>query len=121
MRWCRRSCHCTREKNDRYAWNDIGNGNLFADLYKLRTRYVPERSKWAVFDGRIWQFDLGGLAVMQLCKELSDSLMAYALTVTDEKDPAGIHALFEPVAKACLAGDDSEGRVQRIPIAILSV
>ena len=73
------------EKNDRYAWNDIGNGNLFADLYKLRTRYVPERSKWAVFDGRIWQFDLGGLAVMQLCKELSDSLMAYALTVTDEK------------------------------------
>ena len=73
------------EKNDRYAWNDIGNGNLFADLYKLRARYVPERSKWAVFDGRIWQFDLGGLAVMQLCKELSDSLMAYALTVTDEK------------------------------------
>ena len=73
------------EKNDRYAWNDIGNGNLFADLYKLRARYVPERSKWAVFDGRIWQFDLGGLAVMQLCKELSDSLMAYALTITDEK------------------------------------
>ena len=73
------------EKNDRYAWNDIGNGNLFADLYKLRARYVPERSKWAVFDGRIWQFDLGGLAVMQLCKELSDSLMAYALTLTDEK------------------------------------
>ena len=73
------------EKNDRYAWNDIGNGNLFADLYKLCARYVPERSKWAVFDGRIWQFDLGGLAVMQLCKELSDSLMAYALTITDEK------------------------------------
>ena len=73
------------EKNDRYAWNDIGNGNLFADLYKLRARYVPERSKWAVFDGRIWQFDLGGLAVMHLCKELSDSLMTYALTITDEK------------------------------------
>jgi len=73
------------ERNDRYAWNDIGNGNLFADLYKLRARYVPERSKWAVFDGRIWQFDLGGLAVMQLCKELSDSLMAHALNLTDEK------------------------------------
>ena len=73
------------ERNDRYAWNDIGNGNLFADLYKLRARYVPERSKWAVYDGMVWRFDTGSLEVMQLCKELSDSLMAYALTITDEK------------------------------------
>ena len=32
------------DNNDRYGWNDIGNGNLFADWYKSVARYVPERN-----------------------------------------------------------------------------
>ena len=40
------------EKNEHYGWNDIGSGNLFADWYRDRARYVPERRKWFVYDGR---------------------------------------------------------------------
>ena len=37
------------DNNDRYGWNDIGNGNLFADWYKSVARYVPERKQWFVY------------------------------------------------------------------------
>lgn len=71
------------EKNDRYAWNDIGNGNLFADWYKEKARYVPERKKWFVYNGRVWEPDPGGLRAMELCKRLADALVLYALGLPD--------------------------------------
>lgn len=71
------------EENDRYAWNDIGNGNLFADWYKDRARYVPERKKWFVYSGRVWEPDPGGLRAMELCKRLADALVVYALGLPD--------------------------------------
>ncbi len=73
------------ENNDRYGWTDIGNGNLFADWFKDRARYVPDRAKWFVFDGKAWRPDVGGLMAMQLCKQLADDLMLYALSIEDEK------------------------------------
>lgn len=36
------------DKNSRYGWSDIGNGNLFADWYKNKARYVPERKRWYI-------------------------------------------------------------------------
>lgn len=71
------------EKNDRYGWNDIGNGNLFADWYKDRARYVPERKKWFVYNGKVWEPDPGSLHVMELCKRLADALVLYALGLPD--------------------------------------
>ena len=73
------------ESNRRYGWNDIGNGNLFADWYKNEARYVPERKKWFVYDGRAWNPDIGNLRVMELCKRLADQLTMYALTLEDEQ------------------------------------
>lgn len=73
------------EKNDRYGWNDIGNGNLFADWYKGAARYVPDRKKWFVYDGRVWVPDAGNLMVMELCKKLADNLTIYALSIPDER------------------------------------
>lgn len=67
------------EKSDRYGWNDIGNGNLFADWYKDLARYVPERKKWFVYNGRVWEPDTGNLRAMELCKRLADALAVYAL------------------------------------------
>ena len=37
------------EDNPRYAWTDLGNGNLFADWYKAVARYAPERKLWYVY------------------------------------------------------------------------
>lgn len=72
------------DNNDRYSWNDIGNGNLFADWYKSVARYVPERKQWFVYADGVWKPDTGGLKVMQLCKKLADSLYIYALSIPDE-------------------------------------
>lgn len=71
------------EKNDRYAWNDIGNGNLFADWYKEKARYSPEKKKWFVYNGQVWEPDAGGLRAMELCKRLADALVLYALGLPD--------------------------------------
>lgn len=73
------------EKNDRYGWNDIGNGYLFADWYKDVARYVPERKKWFFYDGRVWKPDIGNVKVMEWCKNLADALMIYALSLEDER------------------------------------
>ncbi len=72
------------EKNERYGWHDMGSGYLFADWYQDIARYVPERKKWYVYDGRVWREDLGDLQVMELAKKLGDSLMIYALSLQDE-------------------------------------
>ena len=69
--------------------NDIGSGNLFADWYRDRARYVPERRKWFVYDGRVWVPDTGNLRVMELCKALADALTVYALSIKDEQQRSG--------------------------------
>lgn len=73
------------DKNDRYGWNDIGNGNLFADWYKDKARYVPERKRWYVYNGDVWEPDTGSLKAMELCKTLADALAIYALSIPDEQ------------------------------------
>jgi len=70
--------------NRRYPWNDNGSGRLFADVYEDIARYVPERKKWYVYDGTRWKSDTGGLKTMELAKALADSLVRYALTISDE-------------------------------------
>lgn len=73
------------ESNERYGWNDNGYGRLFADVFRPVARFVPERNKWFVYDGMRWVPDIGGLKVMELCKELADKLVMYALTIKDER------------------------------------
>lgn len=67
------------ESNARYPWNDVGNGNLFADIFHEVARYVPERKRWYVFNGCIWEPDAGNLQAAELCKQLANRLAIYAL------------------------------------------
>lgn len=60
---------------DRYAWNDIGNGNLFADFYKNMLRYVVERKAWYYFNGRVWEPN--NEKAMELCKELARKIIGH--------------------------------------------
>lgn len=71
------------EHNGRYPWNDIGNGYLFADIYREKARYIPERKGWYIFNGRVWKPDTGNLKVMELCKKLADDLVCYALSLPE--------------------------------------
>lgn len=70
--------------NSRYRSGDMGFGRLFADVYNGVAQYVPERKKWYVYDGQRWVADIGSLKVMELAKNLADSLVLYALTIKDE-------------------------------------
>ena len=71
------------EDNDRYAWTDIGNGNLFADWYKAGARYSPERKLWYVYTGKLWEPDTGNVKVMEYCKRLADGLLDYSLSLPE--------------------------------------
>ena len=80
------------DKNSRYGWSDIGNGNLFADWYKNKARYVPERKRWYIYNGKVWEPDSGNLRAMELCKDLADALAIYALSIQDEKQRVAYQA-----------------------------
>lgn len=71
-------------ENNRYPWNDIGNGRLFADVFKDIARFVPERKQWFIYDSMRWVSYTGSLKAMELCKDLADALMRYALGIHDE-------------------------------------
>lgn len=74
------------EYNNRYRWSDIGNGNLFADVYKDAARYCPDRGVWFVYDGKRWRPDSKDFTqTMRLCKRLADALMIYSTTIENEK------------------------------------
>ena len=72
------------ERLYRYGWHDLGSGNLFSDWSKGRAVYVMDRKRWFVFTGRAWEPDTGDMAVMQMCKQLAEELVRYALTLQEE-------------------------------------
>ena len=72
--------------NPRYSDQDIGAGRLFADVFRDKARFIPERKKWAVYDGKRWVIDIAGLLITELGKDLSDALMLYVTMLHSEKD-----------------------------------
>lgn len=68
----------------KYPWTDIGAGNLFADFYQEKLRYVPERKSWFYYENGIWTQDIGGLKAMRFCMTLANLLHMYALKIEDE-------------------------------------
>lgn len=70
--------------NRRYRSGDIGCGRLYADIYKGIARYVPERKSWFCYADGKWSKDTGGLKAMELCKDLAEVLIRYALSIKDE-------------------------------------
>lgn len=102
------------EDNPRYAWMDIGNGNLFADWYKAVARYVPERKLWHVYTGKLWEPDTGNVRVMEYCKELADNLLYYALGLPEGSKRDEYHK-FPYLPRVTDVTVFSSGRVKVIP------
>ncbi|MBR5294094.1 MAG: DNA primase [Oscillospiraceae bacterium] len=72
------------EKHVRYPYTDLGDGRLLADCYQNAIKFVPERKCWYYYRDGVWVQDLGGLRIMEYCKEFADALKAYAKTIEDE-------------------------------------
>lgn len=72
------------QSNPRYGREEIGIGNIFADYYKDIARYSSERKLWYIYDGAVWQADMGNLRVAELAKLLADRLYTFALTIREE-------------------------------------
>ena len=72
------------EKHVRYPYTDLGDGRLLADCYQDAIKFVPERKCWYCYRDGVWVQDLGGLRIMEYCKEFADALKAYAKAIEDE-------------------------------------
>lgn len=72
-------------ENKRYRSGDIGYGRLFADVFKEIARYMSERKKWFVYDGKRWVPDIANLKIMELGKDLADAMLLYTSTIKDEE------------------------------------
>lgn len=80
-----RLTECNLLENKRYRSGDIGYGRLFADMFKEIARYVPERKKWFVYDGKRWVPDIANLKIMELGKDLAVAMLLYTSTIKDEE------------------------------------
>lgn len=74
----------TPDNSTRYTCNDIGLALLFADFVKPVARYVVERKQWYIYTGGVWSPDTGNLAVMELCKRLTNGLYRYSEKIADD-------------------------------------
>lgn len=54
-------------------------------MYKEIARYVPERKKWFVYDGKRWVSDIANLKIIELGKDLADAMLLYTSTIKDEE------------------------------------
>lgn len=83
------------ESNRCYRNGDLGNGRLFADVFKDIARYVPERRMWYIYDSIRWVPDVGSLKAMEQCKDLADAMTLYATAIVDE----GVRTAFLETCK----------------------
>ena len=66
---------------EEYETSDKGFGALFAEVFKDKHRYNPSRKDFMLYDGKRWIDDTEGLSARASAKDLSDSLIRYAVTV----------------------------------------
>lgn len=67
-----------------YAYNDRGNGELFADVFGDKARYNVTAKEWYVYRDGCWQEDTGAMQVSKYAKELYDNLKIYAAPIPGE-------------------------------------
>jgi len=76
----------TPETSKRYLRDDVGIGRLFADLIQDVARYVPQRKRWFVYNGKVWTRDEGEAKIARLCKYFTDAWMIYAAQIENETE-----------------------------------
>lgn len=72
--------------NLRYKWNDRGNGNLFADVFKNKLRWNTTQEDWFFYNKKAWILDEGGMLASNHAKKLYDALLAYNAKCIEDDD-----------------------------------
>ena len=65
--------------------NDLGNGWLFATVFKDLCRYNATVKEWFFYKNGVWKQDTGGMITSGLAKTLADALVLYCLGLEDER------------------------------------
>ena len=64
-----------------YQTSDKGFGELYANIFKDKHRYNPQRKEFMQYDGKRWVDDLEGLEARKDAKKLADALMQYGIEI----------------------------------------
>ena len=72
------------QPQSKYSYDDKGNGELFADVYSHVARYNTTVNEWFVYNGTVWQKDVGAMAVSRMAKQLKDELLVYSISIKNE-------------------------------------
>ncbi len=66
--------------NSKYSgMDDVSSGRLFADVFRNCARYNATSKSWYVYNGIIWEEDVGGMIVSRYAKMLYRTLYGYAM------------------------------------------
>ncbi|TCT14541.1 putative DNA primase/helicase [Natranaerovirga pectinivora] len=68
----------------KYSYDDRGNGDLFADIYKDVARFNTTVNDWYIYNGKLWQRDTGAMMVSRLAKQLKDELLVFSISIENE-------------------------------------
>lgn len=67
----------------RFKWSDIGNGELFAEIFRNELRWNATAKEWVHYDGRAWSEDAGGLIAQAAAAELQKCLLIYSTQIQE--------------------------------------
>lgn len=78
-----------------YSYDDRGNGDLFADVFKDVCRFNSTAKCWCCYNGKFWEEDRAELIAAENAKMLQDALLIYATTIEDykEREEYGKHVM----------------------------
>ena len=73
------------QPHNRYTWDDMGMGELFADVFSDLCRYNTTAREWYIYDGVVWKEDTGAMTVSRYAKDLASALIVYCVSIDDER------------------------------------
>lgn len=68
----------------KYSYDDRGNGDLFADIYKDVARFNTTVNDWYIYNGKLWQRDTGAMMVSRMAKQLKDELLVFSISIEND-------------------------------------
>lgn len=67
-----------KRKPHKYSWDDKGNGELFAEVFKDSLRFDLTSGEWRNYNGKIWKIDMRSCVAHKYAKLLKDALFKYS-------------------------------------------
>lgn len=72
------------QPHERYSFDDKGNGDLFAEVFREIARFNTTAKEWYVYNGKVWQQDVGTMLVSRMAKQLKDELLMFSLSIKND-------------------------------------